>query len=331
SLKRLPAISLSTKKVKDPGKRLTLLGLGILLIVVLFFRQQGGIINWLISWGIGGRRAAMEGYGPILKLFSVAYFVPLAWYLWKGIHVIKNPVWWVFVIIFLPLGFAATGSRSSVFIAIIGFGIAYLMRNGKIPYLIIVPSAVAGVILLGLLGQIRSASTYNDGNIDEANTDLSVEGNLSYAREDLDSRSALGPNIAIFHKVPDEVPWLYGKTYVGALSFFIPRLIWKEKPHAAGYYTGRDIFDVKYGIPPSDIAESYWNFGWLGPFIMASLFGLFLRFIANMHVVNYSDPSWQTIYIIIITSALAFSSLALTTMLQQMVWVIGGLKIIGLR
>jgi len=329
--RRLPVVRFRPLPETNRPLKFILLGAAILAVAIAFFQTQGGVVNWIVSWGLlGGRREAMEGLGPILKLFLSGFFVPLAWYLTRGKRVLSHPVWYVYLLAFAFLCFAAVGSRSSVFLVFIAFFMAWMLKNKSIPYLAIGGATIVVLFLFGLLGQIRSASTYSGGDLRVEDIDVSVGNNLDYAEKEGAMWAGLGTNIAIYGKVTEEVGFLYGRTYVAALTFFVPRFIWPSKPHGAGYYTGKEIFKQTAGVPPGPVAEAYWNFGWPGILGIGLLNGLLISWVVNLHLANYQHPGWQVLFIIIITTSVSLSTLGMTNLLQKLFWVVPGLKFLRL-
>jgi len=78
---------------------------------------------------------------------------------------------------------------------------------------------------------------------------------------------------------PSEVPFFEGKTYIGFINAFIPRILWPDKPSANN---ATDMVDFSYKFRSPDdphqntkigvglIAEAYANYGWMGvPLVMA--------------------------------------------------------------
>ena len=328
----LKNLSVSRWRIIKPKNKQTFLLASFVgfLICLIFFQLQGGILAWISAWGVGGRRAAMEGFGPILRLLLALYLIPLVWFSWYGNKVFRQPLFIISFLIFTFVGFAAVGSRSSIFYAILSFLVLWVIKNKTIPFTSIALSGVLVFILFGLLGQIRSAATFTRNGFDTRRIDFSIQGSLNYANNETEMWQGLGTDLAIYKKVPEDVGFLFGKTYVGSILFFIPRIIWPNKPHGAGYYCGKFIFGGTAGVPPSATGEAYWNFSFFGIIFLGFLNGVFMRWLSNTHFINHDNPTWRAIYSIILTTAIVFSSIGMTGLLQKMIWVILGLKFMRL-
>jgi hypothetical protein len=180
--------------------------------------------------------------------------------------------------------FLVGGSRSAFLIPFLFLGGIYVIRNRKIPWISFSGIALAAYISIGTLGSFRS-SVQTKGIIDW--NILSVES-LSKAVEQTSDmqeyRASVYDPVLLFHKVPEKVGLLYGKTYVAALLFFVPSTIWENKPDGAGTYNAKLILEKggKGGVPISAEAEAFWNFWWPGVIVVFLLFGQFHNWMARM-------------------------------------------------
>ncbi|MEM7380598.1 MAG: O-antigen polymerase [Bacteroidota bacterium] len=331
SIIRPPKLVTAARRKMIPNWRFYFLSFVILGTAMAFFSIQGGLTSWISKWGAeGGRSEAMEGLGPVLRFLRTAFFLPLAWYLYKGSKVFFNPGFWVILFVTVFLGFAATGSRSSVLHSLIPFLIAYALRNRKLPIMRAFALGVVFFLLFGLLGQIRTASTFNEGNFSWENIDFSIGENFDRAVNEAEKWGNEGAAIALYLSVPEEVDFLYGLTYIGAASFWIPRAIWRNKPHGAGYYNGRLIFGRNSGVPPGAISEAFWNFGIIGIMVMGFFQGFLIKSFTLLFEQNYSSVGVIVIYLIVLKAGLTVSSLALTGLFQSLIFVILGLRFLRL-
>ena len=311
-------------------KRFYLLSGVVLLIAIAFIFSQGGVTQWIVKWGVeGGRAVAIGALGPIARFLKTAYFVPLIWFVvHPKAHL--NPIFWVVTLITAFLGFLATGSRSSIVEVVLGFVTAWMILKNRIPTLLMAVFPFAFFIVFGLLGQIRNASTFNDGRVNWSDVNVSLESNFDKATAEAKYWAETGASLAIYHFVPEEVDYLLGKTYVTVFSFWIPRAIWPNKPHGAGFYTGRQIFGRNSGVPPGATAEAFWNFGVLGVIFIALLNGFFLKFLVINYRYHHTHLGFAILYVIILTTNTGFSSLGLTALLQKLIYVVLGLKFLKL-
>ncbi len=306
----IPALFSSLKKV------IPIISVLSILVLILFFNSQGGITTYISSWGTS-RKEAMMDLGVYLSFMKIFYIFPLIWFIMNGAKLKGNPILLFVLIITIISGFFLVGSRSGIVSATIPFFIVWIVRNKKIPLL---RPALVGILFLGLfgvLGQFRASTYDNQVNWDVfSNLDLSESINKS--EDELYLWQGLNADIAIYAKVPDQTDYLYGKSYVGALLFFIPRTIWHEKPRGTGYYVGQNIFGLSQaGIPPSETSEAYYNFGILGILIIFFFKGRLYKIVVN-RILRYglTDDIFFFIAYIVFIMSFSFSVLALVSFFQ---------------
>lgn len=131
---------------------------------------------------------------------------------------------------------------------------------------------------------------------------------------------------AIMARVPREIDHLYGLTYVSAIAFFIPRVIWREKPRGAGAYVAGILYQNKSlgemrayrgtGYPAGGVGEAYWNFGLPGVVVVYLLFGCFHKWLALRLASKVYDPRFVTLYLLCVILLKDVSSIAIVDVLQ---------------
>jgi len=198
--------------------------------------------------------------------------------------------------------------------------IVYTLRNRKIPFAQAGSLGLIFFLLFGLLGQIRKSSTYTGGDFSWNKIEYVIDENIDYAIEETEKWASLGAEIATYYAVPEKVDFLYGKSYMAFLAFWVPRVVWPGKPHGVGYYTGRVIFGGSSGIPPSSAAEAYWNFNLFGVIIIPFLGGMLIRFFTNLYLYNFYHPGIVALYSIILVTGVTLTSLALTGLVQTLLF-----------
>jgi oligosaccharide repeat unit polymerase len=306
-----------------------------LMIFAGFFISQGGIKAYIDSWGLeGGRQEVIEGedLGVLAVFLRSLYFITVAWYLSaKGNSAFKNPFFIGSGIIFLFSGFLATGSRSAVFSVMVIVLTIYVFKNRRIPVKTIAITAFFALIVFGTLGRLRSSATGNGTAADWNVLDpQSFVDNLNYAIQEGAKRKAENPHIVAFAKVPQDVDYLYGKSFASVLLAWVPRSIWPDKPHTGAYYCGYDLFGVYWGIPIGGVAEIFWNFSYLGVVLIYFLWGRLTGFITAYCREFYWAPGIATLYFMFLLDGISLSSLTLSGLLQKMVLTLIGLKFMKL-
>jgi len=118
----------------------------------------------------------------------------------------------------------------------------------------------------------------------DAITDRTGEQGKLLANATLSRFSLLQQTANVMELTPDRVPYQYGSLYSYIAVTFVPRFIWPNKPSVND---ANHWYQVSYGltepgnlssvsIAVGTVAESYINFGWLGPVLIMLPLGVFL-------------------------------------------------------
>ncbi len=270
---------------------------------VVFFTYmitKGGISSHLLSWA-QGRFNALAGDGPIFVFVKMAPFSVLIWYAFDK-QTERNPIFWLALLTTTPLQFLLTGSRSSIVYLGTLFILISIWKRGQIPKLRIVVFGALAIVLIGLLGNIRS-STFK-GDIEwESFVDVSIFELVEDTQEEIKRRNESNGYLAVIATVPNEVDYLYGESYIGTILFFVPRFIWPSKPRGAGALAGERIFNKSSGagVPPGSVGEAYWNFSTFGVILIFALYGYFHKWLAVNYRLYHNEAGYFIFYIITLT------------------------------
>lgn len=120
---------------------------------------------------------------------------------------------------------------------------------------------------------------WNDAITSKDNEQLRNLSNSTLSRFDLLRQTA-----HVIEFTPSRVPYQYGSLYSYMWVTFIPRYFWPDKPSVND---ANRWYQVRYGLTDSQnlsvvsiavgtVAESYINFGWLGPVLVILPLGIFL-------------------------------------------------------
>ncbi|WP_342597141.1 O-antigen polymerase [Cyanobacterium aponinum UTEX 3222] len=299
-----------------------------LAIGFYLLQLQGGITESISNIG-KGRFRALENLRHFTAIIGLTPYVFILWYLFRN-KIIAKWYFWVMLLLSCTLQFIIIGSRGGTVFPLVVLTISWILINKKIPIIRIIALGLTILVLIGLLGEIRKSSwSTTDGRADfSALMEFNISESLQTAQEDIQSR----PNstLGIFGYVPNRVNHLWGETYVGVVTFFVPRFIWKDKPRGVGAYAGAMIWGGRdnaknytaASIPASAVAEAYWNFSFPGVFIAFFIFGSYLRWLANFFQ-KYSNYGLVKIfYIITIFSLNGPSSTSIVPYIQQVIFII---------
>ncbi len=299
--------------------------------VAIFFyavQMQGGIVEHFISLG-GGRQRAIGGLGHIGVLIRIGVIASVVWYAFDSKAGI-NPLYWGTLAVSLASIFLWSGSRSDVIFPLAFLLILWALRYKAIPWGRGALVGATALILFGGLGALR-ASTMSGKPAWEIVTDLQISRAIEFADEQLQRRKENpgGGYTAVVGRVPKDVDLLYGRTYLGALFFFIPRAIWPEKPRATGAYVNKYLYgttgSVKVGpsppevggIPAGPVGAAYWNFYIPGVILLFALYGLFHRWLARFYEKN-ENPLGAVLFVYLLVGV-GVSPNALVSIFQNIV------------
>jgi hypothetical protein len=274
-------------------KALSVVACSVMLFLV-FMQFRGGLTAHMASWG-QGRFEALEGYGIIIALIRCGTVASLAWFALDR-TASRNPLFWITVLYSVPVNFFTGGSRSAVITAVSMFLLIWIIRNRKIPHGRIVTLGIASLVLIGMLGQLRRSTFQGEADFTVV-TEFKPEAAVDASQREIEEGRPDG-YLPIIARVPDEVDFLYGKSYVGTLLFFVPRALWPDKPRGAGAMNGKINFGSRGGVPTGPVGEAYWNFYIPGVVVGYFLYGLFHQWLARAFVQSALAPAFWVLYII---------------------------------
>ena len=291
--------------------------LTVLLSLVSFaayMQTRGGITAHILSWG-KGRTAALAGqyYWQIPIQFGL-----IACLIWLAIgrKVYGKPLFWVCTATMLIVQFLTTGGRGGVVYALIYMLLVFMIREQKIALTKILIVLMMGFVLMGILGDFRKSTFEGELGVNTLTEQSPIESAFNKGLNEISERSwnAFG-SLPILARVPNDVDYIYGNSYLALLSLPIPRAFWPEKPGLVGGRVTSTFFGGSYGIPPGAIGENYWNFGILGVLGAFFIFGSFHKWLAETFRYYSREPAAGVLYALILYNAAPTSSAILSCLL----------------
>jgi oligosaccharide repeat unit polymerase len=264
-------------------------------IFLVYMRLRGGLTGHMTSWG-QGRFESLQGYGIIMVLIQCGMVASLVWFTLDRMAS-RNPLFWAAVLFSVPVNFFTGGSRSAVLTAGCMFVVIWIIRNRKIPYGKIAILGIGGLVLIAFLGHLRRSSFQGEVDLTAA-AEFNLQESVEVSRGEIEARSAYEAHLPIIARVLDEIDLLYGKSYVGALLFFVPRALWPDKPRGAGAMNASINFGTRGGVPVGPVWEAYWNFYIPGVVIIYFLYGLFHQWLARAFAHFARAPAFWVLYVI---------------------------------
>ena len=270
----------------------------IFVILFYFLISSGGISSYISSLALG-RFNLRSSAGYIFVLLGFLPYLFVIWYA-NNKQILRNPIFMTGFFLATILQFVVSGSRTALFIPWTIRFVMWMLFNKKIPIYMIMSLAIFALITIGILGQVRGGADINS-SVENFNTFDAITETLNES-----SQRNIGMDIGVLEKVPYDVDYLNGSTYIGVILFWVPRSIWPDKPRGAGAYSSSLIFsklDSAKGYsgasyPIKSSTELYWNFSYFGVIIGYFLFGIFLKNLTVIFQYSHINPILVTIFII---------------------------------
>ncbi|MCW3848500.1 hypothetical protein OF829_14760 [Sphingomonas sp. LB-2] len=270
----------------------------------VFVISKGGVSELLVAMR-GGRRELFEGYGQYVNAALLAPIIALAWFVYEK-RPFTNPFFITGLVASLVTALIASGARSVIILSALNLILLWWKRRGRPLLLPTLVAALIGVIVVGAFGAIRQ--DYGSQTIDTSVLDPAQIGvTIQRAYEEIGYRDDEESALAVMAGANDK-GLLWGKSYVNAAVFWVPRAIWDSKPDGIDKYnmwinfldypinsTPRD-YGV-WGIPVNGEMEAYWNFGLIGVVVVFGLLGTFNATLAKAAHVYQKVPIFWVIYI----------------------------------
>lgn len=279
--------------------------IGILLSVSAFMGlviSRGGLQQHLLSLSFG-RFAELQGLGPLLVLSKLSYVALLVWLSFDP-NIWRKFIFQISVLLVIFVTFMTAGSRGSTLALVVTLGMTWFIRTGRVP----LKTAFFLVPLLffayGSLTVLRTASTSSQSPIERL---LHAEAGdvVNAASRELKSRELASGAVPVLSEGYEATGGpLWGQTYIAALTWFIPRALWEEKPRGAGSLYAQLFLGAKREgttIPIGATAEAYWNFWIPGVILIYVVWGFLIAWFFCLFIRLKSDPFILTAYILFIT------------------------------
>lgn len=295
------------------------------MVGAVFVQIYGdGLSSYLVALR-GGRHDTLAGTGQFLQIASFAVLPALVWFAYRR-RLGFNPWWLTAIVLGSLIAIVTTGSRSDLILPLLALILLWWAKAGRVLVFPTVAIVIVGTLVIGAFGSIRQ--DHNSQTIDTSVLNpISASRNVVYARAEFEKRSKKETDLAAFAGVSQN-EHLWGRSYLGAATFFIPRALWPEKPFNGGVYNqavnfaGRSVADYAsgstYGIPIGPVTEAYWNFSLPGVIVIFFLFGIFYRALSAIVWRNATEPA-ALIAAVWITLNFVGTSVSLVTTIRDVI------------
>jgi hypothetical protein len=294
----------------------------------IYIVEKGGISSYLLAMR-GGRVELFEGDGQFRTIAQFSLPIMLLWFSYAT-RPWRNPLFIGGLAVASTMVLAVSGSRSSVIVGLMSLVLLWWHRRGRV---LIVPTAafgVFGLLLFAMAGNFRSDYTSQDLNVDFET--MSFAGQLEAASVEFEDRANSAGDLAAFAGALHG-DLLYGRTYLGAAAFWVPRALWPQKPRSADAYNmwinfaGKTLdvpFDSgrTWGIPVNAVTEAFWNFHLPGVVVIFVLYGMFHRWLAEVRLRYHKEPA-MLVFVIVVLVNFAGTSGSFSTAVRTCALLIG--------
>ncbi|ROO32515.1 hypothetical protein SAHL_05025 [Salinisphaera orenii YIM 95161] len=272
-------------------------GLGVVMLATI----GGGLDQVLMQRGIASdQRIGAQVGGQWGFLAGTGVVAPLVWLVCDR-RAVRNPLFWAILAAALVIKFAATGSRGGAIVPLIIIGAVYVLQSRNIPYSVVLTGIIVALVLVGGLGQYRQATmdAENLGGVAVQGGPMQWMGQAVNEME-----GGAGENngqLAVLGKVPTQVPYLLGESYLSIPFVFVPSAVWGDKPDAAGKLNATRVYgNPLNAIPPKAVGEAYWNFSYVGVVFVFMLYGASLKALAAMFRANSNHPIILVLFVYVL-------------------------------
>lgn len=283
----------------------------------------------ITEWGEGGRQfiADFEKMVP-----TVIFVIFLRYYLRQRISNLDKALMLLYVFVAVVVGISSGWLGSFVGLGIVCV-IIYTYERRKLPLtaaLIVLP-----IILFFQPAKQAFRERYWTGNSAggyservafwgesswnmwaEAITDRTGYRSMQLADATLSRLSLLQQTANVMEFTPDRVPYQYGRLYSYVGVTLIPRFLWPNKPSvndanqwyqvSYGLTLPRELSNVSIAV--GTLAESYINFGWLGPVLIMFPLGIFLGSLQRILLHADSGLLFSSVGAVLVPQLLAVES-----------------------
>lgn len=248
-------------------------------VMMILTCVSGLIMIWRLAevgfWNLLSRATADMEYSSNSSLSlligqccqAICYFaVIIALLEWKRNK--RNFGWVIINAIFLCVSYFPTALARYAMAAIYGGCILTFMKKKKRSRLFIMAFIFAFMILLPLLNAFRRTE-FSDVLLTESLVNVVTNLDTGFLAGDYDAYTMF--TITIEDVDRNGITW--GRQMLGAILFFIPRSIWKNKPVGSGHFVAGNLDWEFTNLSCPLPSEAYINFGVIGIIVLSLVLG----------------------------------------------------------
>jgi hypothetical protein len=270
-----------------------------LLLIALLAREVGGILPFiLLGYGVA---AEMFGKGYLAAGFPWLYIAALMLLLRYAIHRRRSDlVLFGIALVILTAINAVMGNRNAILYQGMATLIFWHLGVTRVRVVRALPLAIVAFMSLNMLGFLRGAEFESIGDVFASSAArLDRADDAGQLHEGLFYTMTTGEFVVPFETLPmvmhaADPPIWYGGTFLRAFTYFVPSVLWPERPLSLGAW----YMDAFYGggFLPNEgrgfffLTEGYLNFGPAGVLLVMALWGLGLGALAARIALGSLEP-----------------------------------------
>lgn len=288
----------STKKMYVKNEQNELISNNF-LIVKLFIILY--LCNWL--WRIYALKSGWlygTHVGTYLEVSKISNIIGtlnnLGWFFFVGILVYSRINKWSYMLIFGLFEFIwlfLSGSKSSVINLLLVLLLTYHLRSRVIKFnklvkwfILFMPLIVSVFYFANLYRMLARINLLSGGSMKLTDTIklMFSENQYSYSIDmilnNMLDRVNLAKSVALLIQAMNvsNIEYWLGKSYIAIFVWFIPRIIWPNKPTVSvGYWYGKEVLGWSYNARSEGaitlMGDAYLNFGYVGVIFIMFLVG----------------------------------------------------------
>lgn len=273
------------------------------LVLLAFIESRGGLIEHLASLG-HGRFRELGGEGIVMVAIDLG---AIAIYVWAASSPddLKNPAFLGSLAIVVAAQFLSNGSRSGAIEVPMTVGLVWALRTQKVPWRIALLLLPVFFLSLGLMNAIRTSS-WSGRTAGDVIEKASLAQSFAIAEQEIARRRSLIAEVPIVERGFDRTggPML-GRSYIAAVVAPVPRKLWASKPRGPdSLYAQVFLGEPRQGqgIPITETAEEYWNFGLVGVLLLSAIYGWLLKRVYYSFCWRYPNPIAIVFYALFVTT-----------------------------
>ncbi len=232
---------------------------------------------------LGDRIRLTAGINYLFQAVNLLLVVAIIWWVRSLLtQTRRGPVFWMFVALALA-GAALQGSKSILFIGVVWAALLWHRLGRRIPNRVILIGGVTVFVALGAYALVLR-EYFAVGQFVTIDPDfITPEALWFLVKRELGGNFIQLQTLSVLvDRMPADLDYQYGQTYLATLALPVPRGLWPGKPlPSTGVFTTAFWPDSWYeagtSLPPGLMGEMYMNFHIVGVFAGMLAFGALIR------------------------------------------------------